>query len=70
MKKNLPLFSFLLLSLAGANAQEMTTTTAVETTETVPYDRWSIELNGGVNKPTRAMTSGYYTETLNFFHAD
>ncbi len=45
------------------------------TTSTKPnveqeYNKWSIELNGGVNKPTRAMTPGYTTESLNFFHGD
>lgn len=72
MKKNLTLLSLLVAGFA-ANAQETmtTTSTTIETSEEVtPYDRWSIELNGGVNKPTRTMTPGYYTETLNFFHAD
>lgn len=45
------------------------------TTSTKPivdqeYNKWSLELNGGVNKPTRAMTPGYTTESLNFFHGD
>ena len=30
----------------------------------------SIELNGGLNKPTRTMTEGYSTSTLSPFHAD
>ena len=37
----------------GANAQE--------------YNKWSIDVNGGVNKPTREFTSGYSTKTPNFF---
>lgn len=45
------------------------------TTSTKPsvdqeFNKWSIELNGGVNKPTRAMTPGYTTESANFFHGD
>lgn len=27
------------------------------------YNKWSIELGGGVNKPQRPMTSGYFTST-------
>ena len=37
----------------GANAQE--------------YNKWSIDVNGGVNKPVREFTSGYATKTPNFF---
>lgn len=68
MKKNLPLLSFLLLAFASANAQEPAT--VVEKAPADDYNRWSIEVNGGVNKPTRTMTDGYYTSTLNLFHAD
>lgn len=68
MKKNLPLLSFLLLAFASANAQE--SATVVEKAPTSDYNKWSIEVNGGVNKPTRTMTDGYYTSTLNLFHAD
>ena len=71
MKKKLASVSLLILAFA-ANAQNTTTTT----TATAPsidkpaYNQWSIELNGGVNKPIRTMTAGYTTETLNLFHAD
>lgn len=68
MKKNLPLLSFLLLAFASANAQDSAVT--VEKAPTDGYNKWSIEVNGGVNKPTRSMTDGYYTSTLNLFHAD
>ena len=69
MKKKLASVSLLLLSLA-ASAQDMSTTSVQNTIEKAPYDKWSIELNGGVNKPTRALTPGYSTATLNPFHAD
>lgn len=63
MKKSLFLLSFSMISIANVNAQE------TEKKES-GFDKWSIELNGGVNKPSRTMTSGYYTETFNPFHAD
>lgn len=63
MKKNLLLLSFLMISIANVNAQE------TEKKES-GFDKWSIELNGGVNKPSRTLSSGYFTKTFNLFHAD
>ncbi|OMQ12470.1 OmpA family protein [[Flexibacter] sp. ATCC 35103] len=34
------------------------------------YNKWSIEVAGGVNKPQRPMTSGYYTSTPSFYVGD
>lgn len=34
------------------------------------YNKWSIDLNGGVNKPTVAVTSGYRTTTPSFWTAN
>ena len=69
MKKKLASLSFLLLAIV-ANAQDMTNTSTRTTIEKPAYNKWSIELNGGVNKPTRTMTPGYSTSTLNPFHGD
>ncbi|QSW89458.1 MULTISPECIES: OmpA family protein [Flavobacterium] len=69
MKKKLVSVSLLLLALT-AGAQNMATTSAKTIVDQPEYNKWSIELNGGVNKPTRAMTAGYATESLNFFHGD
>ncbi|KQB37153.1 MULTISPECIES: OmpA family protein [Flavobacterium] len=69
MKKKLASVSLLLLAFA-ANAQNMATTSTQPSIEKPGYNRWSIELNGGLNKPTRTMTSGYSTETVSPFHAD
>lgn len=69
MKKKFASVSLLLLAFA-ANAQNTATTTTQTSVDKEPYDKWSIELNGGVNKPTRTMTTGYSTATLNPFHAD
>lgn len=69
MKKQLASVSLLLLSLA-ATAQDMSTTSVKTTDIESPYNKWSLELNGGVNKPVRTLTPGYSTATLNLFHAD
>jgi OOP family OmpA-OmpF porin len=69
MKKKLASLSFLLLAFA-ASAQNMTTTSTKTTIDKPAYDKWSIELNGGINKPTKTMTPGYSTATFNPFHAD
>ncbi len=34
------------------------------------YNRWSVEVAGGVNKFQRPVTSGYYTSTPSFYNAD
>lgn len=34
------------------------------------YNRWSFELNGGVNKPSKPFTAGYYTATPSPFNVD
>ncbi|MCH7402806.1 OmpA family protein [Belliella kenyensis] len=41
----------------GANAQD-------------DFNKWSIEVNGGFNKPMTSIASGYWTPTLNIGHAD
>ncbi|MDR7370438.1 OmpA family protein [Flavobacterium aquidurense] len=69
MKKNIASLSFLIMSLA-ASAQTATTTSTTPSIDKPGYNQWSIELNGGVNKPIRTMTAGYATETLNLFHGD
>jgi len=40
----------------GANAQE--------------FDKWSLEVNGGFNKPMAPMTPGYLSPSLNLGHVD
>ncbi|MCH7397597.1 OmpA family protein [Belliella sp. DSM 107340] len=41
----------------GANAQD-------------DYNKWSIEVNGGFNKPMAPITPGYFSPSLNLGHAD
>jgi OmpA-OmpF porin, OOP family len=69
MKKKLASVSLLLLTFA-AGAQNMATTSTQPSIDKPEYNKWSVELNGGVNKPLRAITPGYSTESLNMFHAD
>ncbi|OYX83629.1 MAG: flagellar motor protein MotB [Flavobacteriales bacterium 32-34-25] len=69
MRKKIATVSLLVLSFA-ASAQNMGTTSTEKSVDVNAYNKWSIELNGGVNKTTGAMTSGFYTATPNFFHAD
>ena len=45
-------------TVSTVNAQ-----TETKTTTENDYNKWSIELAGGVNKPQRPMTSGYFTAT-------
>jgi len=60
MKKiTLPLL-VALLSLTNANAQEKG-----------KFNQWSIDLNGGLTKPTNPMSNGFYTDTFDsFIHVD
>lgn len=59
MKKiALPLFA-VVLGVSSMNAQE-----------NKPYNKWSIEANGGLSKPSTPMTPGYSAETFGFIHAD
>jgi OOP family OmpA-OmpF porin len=34
------------------------------------FNKWSIDINGGLNKATNPMAKGYYIKATNFFHAD
>lgn len=54
----LPLF-VTVLSLGTATAQE-----------TPGFNKWSIDINGGISKPTTPLTTGYYTKDYNLFHTD
>lgn len=72
MKKFFLPVTFLALAFYGQaqEVQEEIVEDVQVTSSSRPYDKWSIELNGGVNKPLRPFTSGYYTTTPNFFHVD
>lgn len=55
------LLSLLLLTAGTVSAQEAYDGAQTETSNT--FNRWSLEISGGVHKPARPMASGYYTNT-------
>src|SRR5690625_1345006 len=59
-----------LLAVAGMTAQESETPSASksEAKAISDYNKWSIDLGAGVNKPLRPMKSGYYTKTPDFLN--
>ena len=34
------------------------------------YNQWSLDINGGISKPTTPFATGYYVSTSNLFHVD
>lgn len=36
----------------------------------VEYNRWSIDLNGGLTKPSNPFIAGFYAKTFGFVHGD
>lgn len=59
MKKTALSLIVALFAISNVNAQEK------------PFNSWSIDLNGGLTKPAKPMTPGYYSETFDsFFHVD
>lgn len=63
-------FLALAISAQAQEAQEEIVEEVQETTSSRPYDKWSIEVNGGVNKATKPFSDGYFTTTPSFFHVD
>lgn len=64
MRKHLPLLSLLLLSAVTMTAQE------TQEKQNVDFNRWSIDVNGGVNNPTTPFADGYAAGTFSPFHVD
>ena len=64
MKRILLTIAFV-LALANTNAQ-----TDSVYNPSVGFNKWSLELNGGLNKPQRPFTMGYYTSTPSPWNAD
>lgn len=68
MKKILLTLSVFALT-SSVFAQTDVTTTSTETSSS-DYNKWSIELNGGVNKYQRPSTNGFFTSTPSPWNAD
>ncbi len=68
MKKILlTLTSVLALSTAYAQTEEKMNNAEAKSSD---YNRWSVELAGGVNKFQRPATPGYYTSTPSFYNGE
>lgn len=67
MKKILLTIAFV-SAFSGMNAQTETETVS-EVTGT-EYNKWSLELSGGLNKSQRPFTTGFYTATPSPYNAD
>lgn len=63
-------FFALALSAQAQEVQEEIVEDVQTETSSRPYDKWSIEVNGGGHKATKPFSAGYYTTTPSFFHAD
>lgn len=64
MKNLITIFSITVLSIASLNAQEE------QNKITIDYNRWSIDFNAGLSKPTAPFSSNYYAANTNFIHGD
>jgi len=59
------------LATGSLQAQDMqVTTTSTTTNVDNGFNKWSIEVGGGINKPFRTFTPGYRTDRANFFTVD
>jgi OOP family OmpA-OmpF porin len=65
MKKLLLLLSLFVLTSAIAQEEEVN-----GEMQSSVYNRWSIDFNGGLSRPTTPFLPGYYVEDLSFFHVD
>ncbi len=67
MKKIVLPLLLVCLTSASLNAQETQETVAAADND---FNKWSIEVSGGANKPFRSFTPGYFTDRANFFTVD
>ena len=68
MKKILLTLS--MFAFAGSAFAQTNETVNANETNSSDYNKWSIELNGGVNKYQRPVTGGYFTTTPSPWNAD
>lgn len=67
MKKVVLPLLMICLTSASLNAQEVQESTSGNSND---FNKWSIDVNGGINKAATPLTPGYTTSAFNFFHAD
>lgn len=67
MKKVVLPLLMICLTSASLNAQDVQETTSSNSND---FNKWSIDVNGGINKAANPLTPGYTTSAFNFFHAD
>lgn len=65
MKKITVFLSLALMTIYSVNAQEE----AKKQVET-DFNKWSIDLNAGLSKPSAPFSSNYYASNTNFIHGD
>ena len=65
--KKIVLLAALSVAFTQANAQE--TKIQKETTST-DFNKWSIDVNAGLSKPTAPFSTNYYSSNSNFIHGD
>lgn len=70
MKKLSLLFGFMLIAFAAQAQDENSMDVDNATNNYNNYNHWSLELQGGVTKPSRPMASGYSTDTPSFWQGD
>lgn len=67
MKKVVLPLLMICLTSASLNAQDVQETTSSNSND---FNKWSIDVNGGINKAATPLSPGYTTSAFNFFHAD
>ena len=60
----------LLICLSSASLVAQEAATDETTTASDGFNKWSVEVSGGINKPFRTFSPGYTTQGLNFWQAD
>lgn len=70
MKKLVLPLLMLCLGTAAMHAQEKEKQEDENTTGATNFNKWSIDVQGGLNKATNPMAPGYHIKATNFFHAD
>ena len=65
MKKIILFLSLMLMVTSLVSAQE-----EVEKQVEIDFNRWSIDLNAGLSKPTAPFSPNYYSSNTNFIHGD